>query len=86
MPTAKHLAITLTLIITTFICQAQNIIKGKIIDATSKEPVYGASVRCTDPDCRCGCTTKGGHETPIASDVRGALVLFLFGNAVAWCA
>lgn len=62
MPTVKHLAATLIFIISGFISQAQISIKGKIIDATTKEPVYGASVRCTDTDCNCGCITNAAGE------------------------
>jgi outer membrane receptor protein involved in Fe transport len=62
MTTAKHLAVTWMFIITGFISQAQTTIKGKIIDATTKEPVYGASVRCTDTDCHCGCITNSAGE------------------------
>ena len=78
MPTAKHLAITLLLIITGFISQAQTI-KGKIIDAVTKEPVHGASVRCTDPDCRCGCTTNtaGEFEILCKADCKNISVSFI---------
>lgn len=62
MPTVRHLAATLIFIISGFISQAQISIKGKIIDATTKEPVYGASVRCTDTDCNCGCITNAAGE------------------------
>ncbi|HTM92291.1 MAG TPA: TonB-dependent receptor, partial [Flavisolibacter sp.] len=65
MPTAKHLAVTLILLICGFISQAQTTIKGKIIDASTKEPIYGASVRCTDTDCRCGCITNSSGEFEI---------------------
>lgn len=41
---------------------AQNIVKGKIIDAVTKEPVYGASIHCTDASCNCGCTTNVAGE------------------------
>jgi iron complex outermembrane recepter protein len=66
MPTAKHLAVTLMLIISGFISQAQINIKGKIIDAATKEPIYGASVRCTDLDCNCGCITNTSGEFVIS--------------------
>jgi outer membrane receptor protein involved in Fe transport len=65
MSTAKHLAVTLILIISGFISQAQTTIKGKIIDASTKEPIYGASVRCTEADCRCGCITNSSGEFEI---------------------
>src|SRR5678809_454963 len=36
---------------------AQTIVKGKIIDASTKEPVAGASIHCADQGCICGCLT-----------------------------
>ncbi len=38
--------------------QAQTIVKGKIIDASTKEPIAGATIQCTTPGCKCGCTTN----------------------------
>jgi outer membrane receptor protein involved in Fe transport len=79
MPTAKHWAVTLLLVICGFVSQAQFSIKGKIIDATTKEPVYGASVRCTDADCRCGCTTDAFGEFVIncKADCKNVSVSFI---------
>lgn len=79
MRTAKHLAVTWMFIITGFISQAQTTIKGKIIDATTKEPVYGASVRCTDPDCNCGCITNASGEFVIncKADCKNVSVSFI---------
>jgi len=65
MSTAKKIAVTLFLFTTVFVGQAQTVLKGKIIDALSKEPVFGASVRCTDPNCNCGCTTNASGEFQI---------------------
>lgn len=51
----------LTLFICVVLCQlalAQNKITGKIIDAGTKEPVAGASLKCADAACGCGCTTN----------------------------
>lgn len=61
MQIAKQLALTLSFSIAIFISKAQTI-KGKIIDAITKEPVYGATVRCADPNCTCGCTTNAAGE------------------------
>ncbi|MFL5811764.1 MAG: TonB-dependent receptor [Flavisolibacter sp.] len=36
---------------------SQTIVRGKIIDAISKEPIAGASVHCTRTDCNIGCVT-----------------------------
>jgi outer membrane receptor protein involved in Fe transport len=41
---------------------AQSNAKGKIIDATTKEPVFGATIHCTENGCRCGCTTNSQGE------------------------
>ena len=38
--------------------QAQTIVKGKIMDATTKEPIAGATIHCTMEGCHCGCTTN----------------------------
>lgn len=79
MPTVKHLAVTLILVISGFISQAQTIIKGKIIDAITKEPIYGASVRCTDPNCICGCSTNASGEFEIncKKDCKNISVSFI---------
>src|SRR5688572_13499507 len=37
---------------------AQTIVKGKIIDAVTKEPVHGASIHCMDAGCTCGCASN----------------------------
>ena len=37
---------------------AQTIVKGKIIDASTKEAVVGATIQCSNPNCKCGCTTN----------------------------
>jgi outer membrane receptor protein involved in Fe transport len=41
---------------------AQTFVKGKIIDATTKEPIAGATIHCTEAGCRCGCTTNSLGE------------------------
>jgi outer membrane receptor protein involved in Fe transport len=41
---------------------AQTTIKGRIIDAGTKEPVPGATIHCTKPGCTCGCTTNAFGE------------------------
>ena len=44
---------------------AQTTIRGKLIDALTKEPVSGATIRCDKEKCTCGCTTDaaGNFET-----------------------
>src|SRR5215472_11413633 len=44
---------------------AQTILKGKIIDATTKEPIPGASIHCTKEGCTCSCTTNISGEFEI---------------------
>ena len=41
---------------------AQTIIKGKLIDSLSKEPVQGATIRCTAINCNCSCSTNAAGE------------------------
>lgn len=41
---------------------AQTLVKGKIIDAATKEPVAGATIHCTKEGCNCGCTTNQAGE------------------------
>lgn len=40
---------------------SQQVFKGKIIDASTKEPIAGASVRCSS-GCSCGCATNALGE------------------------
>ncbi|RYY00602.1 MAG: TonB-dependent receptor, partial [Gammaproteobacteria bacterium] len=50
--------------LTTTTLFAQKIVKGKIIDAVTKEPINGATIQCTEAGCNCGCatTTTGAFE------------------------
>jgi iron complex outermembrane receptor protein len=41
---------------------AQTVVKGKIIDATTKEAIAGATVHCTAEGCNCGCVTNASGE------------------------
>jgi hypothetical protein len=66
MPTAKYLAVLLIFVYCGITSKAQNNIKGKIIDAITKEPVYGASIHCNDPGCTCGCITNAAGEFVIS--------------------
>ena len=45
--------------------QGQTIVKGKIIDAATKEAITGATIHCTKPGCKCGCTTNAFGEFEI---------------------
>jgi outer membrane receptor protein involved in Fe transport len=40
----------------------QQVYKGKIIDAVTKEPIAGASIRCTATNCPCGCASNNAGE------------------------
>jgi iron complex outermembrane recepter protein len=54
---------------------AQKIIKGKIIDATSKEPIAGATIHCMQEGCTCSCTTNFSGEFAIkCTDCQNLLV------------
>ncbi|HUC83262.1 MAG TPA: TonB-dependent receptor [Flavisolibacter sp.] len=53
----RLMAIVLLLLAATTL-SAQKIVKGKIIDAVTKEPINGASIKCTGSDCSCGCATS----------------------------
>ncbi len=64
MSTVYRLA-TVLLLLCSYTSQAQTITKGKIIDAITKEPVQGASIRCSDADCNCGCSTNAAGEFEI---------------------
>ncbi len=40
----------------------QTIIKAKVIDGSTKEPIEGATIHCSDVHCTCGCTTNAAGE------------------------
>jgi iron complex outermembrane recepter protein len=58
------------------IVNAQTTVKGKIIDATSKEPIAGASVHCTMTNCKCGCMSDaaGNFEFKLKDSSKTYLV------------
>src|SRR2546426_1375792 len=58
----KQLPALALLVLAGYICPAQTILKGKIIDQTTKEPVAGATIQCSDAGCVCGCTTNASGE------------------------
>lgn len=57
----KWLAVLFSMLITSTVL-AQEIFKGKIIDAVTKEPVAGATVHCSSTGCNCGCATNAAGE------------------------
>lgn len=57
-----HHVILLGLCLSCLDLLAQTTIKGKVIDAVTKEPVQGASLHCMDAGCNCGCATNALGE------------------------
>lgn len=57
-----RLMVMAALIIAGYGASAQKIVKGKIIDATTKEPLVGVTIHCTENGCNCGCTTNASGE------------------------
>lgn len=55
-----RLATILLFTIIAFVSQAQSTVKGKVIDAITKEPIEGASVNCCN--CHNGCTSNANGE------------------------
>lgn len=54
---------------------AQQIIKGRIIDAATKEAVQGATLHCTQDGCHCGCTTNASGAFEMSCiDCKSAIV------------
>lgn len=45
--------------------QAQTVVRGKIIDLSTKEPVPGATIHCTTEGCKCGCIANAAGEFEI---------------------
>lgn len=58
----KRAAVVIACNALAFIAHAQTTVKGKIIDGVTKEPIAGASIRCNDEGCNCGCTTNTSGE------------------------
>src|SRR5687767_14192029 len=58
--------LSILLILTGSLTYSQNIIKGKIIDGATKEPLGGATIKCADPGCHRTCTANhtGYFEMP----------------------
>lgn len=60
MSIVYRLAFILLFVSTAWVSQAQSTIKGKIIDAVTKEPIEGASINCCD--CHNGCVSNSSGE------------------------
>jgi iron complex outermembrane recepter protein len=50
------------LLLAGFTAQAQTIVKGKIVDLSTREPVPGATIHCTEEGCKCGCVSNAAGE------------------------
>ncbi len=58
-----RVSVVLLFALTTQQLSAQNtIIKGKLIDSLSKEPVQGATIHCTTINCSCSCISNAAGE------------------------
>lgn len=62
MSIAQKLALIVACLVLSATVHAQTILKGKIIDAITKEPIAGATIHCSDADCTCGCSTNLSGE------------------------
>src|SRR3954465_11322243 len=61
----------------------QRSLSGKVIDAVTKEPLYGVSIHCTDKDCTCGCTTNAfGEFTIVCKDCKHLNVSSIGFNSI----
>lgn len=58
----KLIALIFVFIAVTMPGFSQQVFKGKIIDATTREPIAGASVHCSCNNCSCGCITDASGE------------------------
>src|SRR5688500_4038032 len=67
MSTILRLALCCLLVALAGQAQAQTVVKGKIIDAITKEPIAGATVHCGMKNCSCGClsSTVGSFELKV---------------------
>ena len=57
-----RLVIAITAILYSTVIHAQSPVKGRVVDAFTKEPISGASVKCMDPNCHAGCITGYAGE------------------------
>src|SRR5690349_18040833 len=65
-------------IATSFLSNAQGVVKGKIVDAISNEPVQGASIQCTDEKCHISCISSSSGEFELhCKDCKNITVSFV---------
>ncbi len=62
MSHSRRLGVLVALLLAATTVFAQKIVKGKIIDAVTKEPISGATIYCTGADCACGCATAANGD------------------------
>jgi outer membrane receptor protein involved in Fe transport len=78
MTPLHKLATVLICCLLAFTGRTQIVVKGKVIDSTTKEPIHGASVRCIDPLCNAGAITNTSGEFEIrCQDCRKLNVSFV---------
>jgi outer membrane receptor protein involved in Fe transport len=76
MSTIIRFAAALLMLMAVNVVNAQTTVKGKIIDAATKEPIAGASVHCTMSGCHCGCMSDadGNFEFKLKDGTTAYLV------------
>jgi iron complex outermembrane receptor protein len=57
MPHLIRLLILLLISSASLHSQAQQIFRGKVLDAITKEPISGVTLHCADEGCNCGCVS-----------------------------
>src|SRR3954467_2086583 len=83
MSTVYKLIALLLFSLTGLVTYGQRTVSGKVIDAVTKEPLYGVSIHCTDKDCTCGCTTNAlGEFTIVCKDCKHLNVSSIGFNSI----
>lgn len=62
MPVAYKLFFSGLVVLFSTTIHAQQLVKGRILDALTKEPIQGATIHCTDKDCNCVSITRATWE------------------------
>ncbi len=82
MSKLSKLTMILLFSFTAFCAAAQTVVKGKIIDAHTKEPVQGASIQCVDEGCKCSCISLSTGEFEMhCKDCKTLTVSFIGYNS-----
>lgn len=77
MSTKFRSAALLILLLLAQLTYAQSPIKGKVIDAVTKEPIYGASVNCCTNGKACMSNASGEFSLPASDTATMVLVSFV---------